>query len=141
MDINISQRPISFEKINSFLLGELKKYFSLQIAPQGGRFFCSGTLVPLLEVLYAWPVFRSNLVLFLFHLIAWLFFFFYSSASCFHSLWSNLYFVVHSMQKRWLHQMNSCYQKCLNKNHHLMNTLVRRLSHQFQTPIRCLVTQ
>ena len=44
-----------------------EEHFTLQVAPQGGSIFRSGISVPLWKVLYACAVFRSNLVLFLFH--------------------------------------------------------------------------
>jgi len=67
LDIDISHKPISFDNIHSFLLGELRKYFSLQVAPKGVRIFHSGISVSLLNLLYTCPIFLSNLVLFLLH--------------------------------------------------------------------------
>ena len=135
----ISPRYQYLLKISTLSCSEnLEKYFSLQAAPQGGRIFRLGISVPLLKVLYVCHEFRNSIVLFLFYsdgMVLFLFLLF-----IFLSLWSNLCFVVHSMQKRCPHQMkNSCYQKCLNKKHHLMNNSGRRLSHQFQMLIPSLV--
>jgi hypothetical protein len=47
--------------------GNLEKHFSLQLAPKYGLIFRSGISVPTLKDLYAYPVFRCILVLFLFY--------------------------------------------------------------------------
>ena len=62
-----------------FPLGELTKILQSTSSPTRGRTIRSGISVPLLTVLYACPVFRTDLVLFIFHFdstIVYLFLFF-----------------------------------------------------------------
>jgi flavin reductase (DIM6/NTAB) family NADH-FMN oxidoreductase RutF len=92
----ISPRNHNVLNISSLSCSEnLEKHFSLQVNQQGGSIFRSGISVPLLKDLYAYPVFRSNLHSFIFHSDGTALYLFWSSASCFLSLWSDLYFVVH----------------------------------------------
>jgi hypothetical protein len=96
MGIDISQRPIYLENINSFLLEELSKIFQFTSIPTRGAIFRSGISVPFLNALNACLVFSGKLVLlFFFFMMSRLFFFLCFSASCFLSLRSNQYFVVH----------------------------------------------
>jgi hypothetical protein len=59
LDIFISQRPVCFENIKSFLLKELKKK---TFQSTRGTNFHAGISVPPLKDLYACPAFRSILV-------------------------------------------------------------------------------
>jgi hypothetical protein len=116
-----------------------KKHFSRPVALKGA-IFRSATTVPRLKVLYVCPVLRSNLVLCLFHSDDTAVFLFLLLGFLFSFSVIKSNYVFNSPQTRWHYQMkNSCYQKCLSKNHHLMNNSGRRQSHQCQMVIRSLV--
>ena len=75
-----------------------------EVALEAGSIFFSSSSVPILKFLYACPVLSSNLLYF-FHSYWTAFFLSVLSASCFLSLWSNIHFVVHFIQKWWTHAM------------------------------------
>jgi len=71
-----------------------KKNFSVYKWSHKGTIICSFISVPILKVLYVCPVFRSNLVLFIFHSDVTAVFIFCCSASCFLYLWwKSIYYI------------------------------------------------
>jgi len=97
LGINISQRQISVENVRSFTLEELIKTFKFTSSPKRRAYLSFSYFstfqrfsLHVLHFVAIWFYFFSILM-------ARLLFIFCSSASRFLSLWSNLYFVVHSM--------------------------------------------
>ena len=94
--------------IKCFLLGEIRKIFQSTRVPTRWLIFHSVTSVPLLKFLYLCPVFRSNLVLFIFQSDWMVLFLFLFPATCLIFLWSNLQYVFRSIHKRWPHVVKNC---------------------------------
>ena len=78
---------------------ELRKIFQYTSEQTQEFILRSDTSVPILKFLFVCPVFRSNLVTFLYHTNSMVMFLSCCSVSCFLSLLSNLHFVFRSIHK------------------------------------------
>jgi len=86
----ISPTDQNLSKISSFSARTNRKNIPVYQWPHKGTNFRSDLSVTVSNIMYVYPVFRGDLVLFNFHSDAQLFFFFCFSGSYFFSLWSKL---------------------------------------------------